>query len=143
MKKKWPIKTLLILLCLAMLCGVPAYAVEARASERINVASAVLARNSNGDLNVGFSVQATGRMDVIGASSVKIQRNTFTGWVTEYTFTPSNAPTIQAESKFQYSATLTYAPLFEGKEYRAEVIIYVEDAVGSSTQKLISQTLSI
>ena len=30
-----------------------------------------------------------------------IQRNTTNGWVTEYTFTPSNTPSIQAESKYQ------------------------------------------
>ena len=82
-------------------------------------------------------------MEKIGASSVEIQRNTIFGWVTEYTFTPSNAPEIQAENKSQHSATLTYSPLFTGKEYRAVVMIYVEDAEGISTQKLTSQWLSI
>ena len=77
-------------------------------------------------------------MDIIGASSVEIQRNTIFGWVTEYTFTPSNAPEIQAENKFQHSTTLTYSPLFTGKEYRAVVMIYVKNATGTSTQQLTS-----
>lgn len=139
MKKKWPIRVLLVLLYMAMLCSIPAYAVETRASDRIYHSAVSLSQKSNGDLSVYFSVQGTGKMDVIGASSVAIQRNTITGWVTEYTFTPNNAPTIQAESKFQHSAVLTYSPLFEEKEYRAVVMIYVKDTTGISTQQLTSQ----
>ena len=138
-KKKWPIRMLLTLLCMAMLCSVPAYAMETRASERINTASVTLAKKSNGAFNIGFSVRATKKMDIIGASSVEIQRKTIFGWVTEYTFTPDNTPEIQAESKYQHSATLTYSPLFTGKEYSAVVMIYVEDALGSSTQQLTSK----
>lgn len=138
MKKKWPFHILSVLLCLVMLCNIPAYAVEARASDRIAYSAVSLTKNSNGDLSVYFSVRATGKMDVIGASSVAIQRSSGSSWVTEYTFTPSNAPEIQAENKFQHSATLTYSPLFMGKEYRAVVMIYVKDATGISTQQLIS-----
>lgn len=141
MKKKWPVRALLVLLCIVMLCSVPAYAMEARASDRIYLSAASLSKKSDGDLSIYFSVQGTGKMDVIGASSVAIQRNTITGWVTEYTFTSSNAPTIQAENKSQHSATLTYSPLFEGKEYRAVVMIYVKDATGASTQQLISKVV--
>lgn len=82
-------------------------------------------------------------MDVIGANSLEVQRNTVFGWVTEYTFTPSNAPEIQAENKFQHSATLTYSPLFAGEEYRAVVMIYVKDATGVSTQQLTSRTINL
>lgn len=142
MQKKWPIRAMLTLLCVVMLCSIPAYAAEARASDRIMHSTATLSLKSNGDLSIFFSVRATGKMDVIGASSVEIQRNTIFGWVTEYTFTPSNAPEIQAEGKFQHSATLTYSPLFAGKEYRAVVMIYVKDATGSSTQQLISKSVT-
>lgn len=141
MKKKWSIRVLLVMLCIVILCSIPAYAAEARASERIYHSAVTLSKKSDGDLSIYFSVQATGRMDVIGASSVEIQRNTITGWVTEYTFTPSSAPTIQGEGKAQHSATLTYSPLFAGKEYRAVVTIYVKDASGSSSKQLTSRTV--
>ena len=142
MQKKWPARALLTLLCVAMLCSIPAYAAEARASDRIMHSTATLSTKSNGDLSIFFSVWATGKMDVIGASSVVIQRSSGSSWVTEYTFTPSNAPEIQAESKYQHSATLTYSPLFTEKEYRAVVMIYVKDATGVSTQKLTSRTIA-
>lgn len=142
MKKKWPFRALLVLLCMVMLCSIPAYATEVRASDKIDLASVTLGRKSNGDLSIYFSVQGAGKMDVIGASSVEVQRNTIFGWVTEYTFTPSNAPEIQAKNKFQHGATLTYSPLFAGKEYRAVVMIYVEDAAGVSTQQLTSKQIT-
>nr|WP_304954541.1 hypothetical protein [uncultured Bacteroides sp.] len=138
MKKRWLGHILPMLLCAVMLCSIPAYAIEARASSRIAYSAASLSEKSNGDLSIYFSVQGVGKMDVIGASSVEIQRNSIFGWVTEYTFTTSNTPEIQAENKFQHSATLTYSPLFEGKEYRAVVMIYVKDATGISTQQLTS-----
>lgn len=140
MKKKWPVRALLVLLCMVMLCSIPAYAVEARASDRIMYSTATLSKKSNGDLGICLSVRATGKMDVIGASSVAIQRSTGSDWVTEYTFTPSNAPEIQAENKFQHSATLTYSPRFTGVSYRVVVMIYVKDATGTSTQQLTSRT---
>lgn len=141
MKKKWPVYILPMLLCVVMLCSIPAYAVETRASSRIAHSAVSLSKKSTGDLSVYFSVQATDVMEKIGASSVEIQRNTIFGWVTEYTFTPSNAPEIQAENKYQHSAVITYSPLFTGKEYRAMVMIHVKDATGISTQQLTSRTV--
>lgn len=139
MKKKWPVHALIVLLCIMMLCSIPAYAMEARASDRIYLSAASLSKKSDGDLSIYFSVQGTGKMDVIGASSVEVQRNTIFGWVTEYTFTPDDTPAIQAENKSQHSAVLTYSPLFTGAEYRTMVIIYVKDATGTSTQQLTSR----
>ena len=139
MIRKWPICTLTVLLYMVLLCSIPAYAVEARADDRIMYNTVTLSKSSNGDLSIFFSVQATGKMDVIGASRVEIQRNTLTGWVTEYTFTPDNAPEIQAENKFQHSATLTYSPLFVGKEYRAVAMIYVKNSSGESINQLTSK----
>jgi len=140
-KKKQPVRILLVLLCMTMLCSIPVYAAETRASDRIYRSAVSLSPKSNGDLSVYFSVQGTGKMEVIGASSVEIQRNTIFGWVTEYTFTTNNAPEIQAKDKFQHSATLTYTPLFTGVEYRTVAMIYVKDAAGTSTQQLTSRTM--
>lgn len=138
MKKKWPIHILSVLLCMVMLCNIPAYAVEARADDRIMSSTATLSKASNGDLSIYFSVRATDVMEKIGASSVEIQRSSGNGWVTEYTFNTSNTPTLQQENKDQYSMVLTYPPRFTGAEYRAVVMIYVKDASGVSTQQLTS-----
>lgn len=138
MKKKWPVRAVFVLLCVVMLCSIPAYAAETRASDRIYHSTATLSKASNGDLSVFFSVQATGVMEKIGATSVAIQRSSGSGWVTEYTFNTSNTPTLLRENKDRHSMVLTYSPRFTGVEYRAVVMIYVKDVAGVSTQQLTS-----
>lgn len=142
MKKKWLVQILSVLLCMVMLCGIPAHAVETRASDRISRATATLSKASNGDLSVFFSVRATGFMEKVGATSVAIQRSSGSGWVTEYTFNTSNTPTLLRENKDRHSMVLTYPPCFAGVEYRAVVMIYVKDATGISTQQLISKIVT-
>lgn len=141
MKKKWPVHILSALLCMVMLCGIPAHAVETRASDRIYHSTATLSKASNGDLSVYFSVQATGIMEKIGATSVTIQRNSDNGWTTEYTFNTSNTPTLLRENRDRQVMVLTYSPRFTEVEYRAVVMIYVKDATGISTQQLISRAV--
>ena len=141
MKKKWPIRVLPVLLCMVMLCSIPAYAAETRASDRIYSSAVSLSKKSTGNLSIYLSVIATDIMEKIGASSVEIQRRSANRWVTEYTFTTSNTPTLQQENKNQYSMVLTYPPRFTGAEYRAVAMIYVKDASGVSTQQLTSQTV--
>lgn len=63
MKKKWPIRILFMLLCVMMLCSVPAHAVEVRASSRIAHSAASLSQKSNGDLSIYFSVRAADVME--------------------------------------------------------------------------------
>lgn len=141
MKKKWPARIFLVLLCITMLCSIPAYAAEARASDRIYNSAVTLSKKSNGDLRVYFSVQATGIMEKIGATSVAIQRSSSSGWTTEFTFNTSNTPALLAEDTDWNGMTLTYSPRYTGVEYRAVAMIYAKDAEGISTQQLISQTI--
>lgn len=136
MKKKWPIHILPILLCVVMLCNIPAYAVETRASSRIVHSTATLSKASNGDLSVYFFVRATDIMEKIGASSVAIQRSSGGDWVTEYTFNTSNTPALLVENSDRHGMVLTYSPRFTGVSYRAVVMIYAKDATGVSTQQL-------
>jgi len=137
-KRKWPIHILSALLCVVMLGSIPTYAVEARADDRIMNSTATLSKKSNGDLSVYFSVQATGIMEKIGASSVVIQRSYGNGWVTEYTFNTSNTPALLVENSDWHGMVLTYSPRYTGVEYRTVVMIYVKDATGVSTQQLTS-----
>lgn len=142
MKKKRLTQFLTMLLCVAVLCGVPAYAAQPRASERIDRGMITLSKKSDGDLSISVSVRATESMKVIGATSVKVQRHTVSGWVTEHTFTPNDTPELQVENKARYDAMLTYSPLFTGKDYRVVAMIYAEDATGSSSKQLTSRTVA-
>ena len=142
MKKNQFMQTMAALLCFIMLCSTSAYAAETRASERIDRSSVTLSKKSNGDLSISFSVRATGSMDVLGATSLEVQRYTTSGWSVEYTYTPGNTPELQVKNKIRHDLTLTYSPLYKGEEYRAVVIIYAEDASGSSSKQLTSRTVT-
>lgn len=138
MRKKLPIRAITVLLCAAMLWGIPAYAAEnaeTRASERIALSGCTIGKTSDGRLCAYFMVQANGLMDVIGATSVEIQRHNIFGWVTEYTITSDAYPALLRTNASRHSAELFYRPLFSGSTYRAVANIYVKDARGTTTLK--------
>lgn len=135
MRKKM-IRTVSVLLCLAMLCCVSAYAIELRASEQIKSYSATLARKSNGDLNLTFSITTNGTMSTIGLSSVEIQRSSSSGWISEYTYTASNTPSLQGSNRSVYQNFLTHTPDYPESSYRAIVTFYVKNDSGSTTRQL-------
>lgn len=142
MKKKLPIRVLLILLCGAMLCGIPAYAVETRGSDRIDLSASTIGKTDDGRLSAYFMVRANDVMDVIGADSIEIQRHTIFGWVTEDTFTKEEFPELMTTNHSWHSCRVVYMPLFPGKTYRSVANIYVENAVGISTQSLASSPVT-
>lgn len=142
MKKRWHIRAFLVLLCTLVLFSIPAYATEVRASERIMLSAATIGKTDSGDLGAFFMVQGTGKMDIIGATSVEIQRRTITGWVTEYTFTSEEFPTLLTTNDTRHSAWLNYKPLFPGKSYRTVANIYVKNSEGTSTQWLPSDPVT-
>ena len=138
MRKKLPIRVISVLLCAAMLWGIPAYAAEnaeTRASERIALSMCTIGKTSDGRLSAYFMVQATDLMDMIGATSVEIQRHNIFGWVTEYTFTSDDYPELLTTNDSRHSCRMTYTQLFSGSTYRAVANIYVKDARGTTTLK--------
>lgn len=141
MRKKLPIRVISVLLCAAMLWGIPVYAAEnaeTRASERIALSMCTIGKTSDGRLSAYFMVQATDLMDMIGATSVEIQRHNIFGWVTEYTFTMEDYPALLTTNDSRHSCRMTYTQLFSGSTYRAVANIYVKNAAGTSTQRLTS-----
>lgn len=141
MRRKLPIRVISVLLCAAMLWGIPAYAAEnaeMRASERIVLSTCIIGKTDDGRLCAYFMVRANDLMDVIGATSVEIQRHNIFGWVTEYTFTSDDYPVLLTTNDSRHSAEVFYRPLFSGSTYRAVANIYVKNAVGTSTQWLPS-----
>lgn len=124
-----------IILAVLMFLSTTAFAVDARASSRINSAWADLHVTSSGDLSVSFSVSATGIMDTIGSSKINIQRYNGSRWVTEETLTVQDYPEIQTNNASRYSATITYTPNYTKVTYQAVVTAYAEDSSGSSTSQ--------
>lgn len=136
------IRSVSLFLILSLVLSVPAFAMDARASERFKRYSSNLYAENDGSIYVLFSVTATTTMDVIGASSIAIQRYDNARWVTECTLTVTDEPSMQTTKAAQYAASIPYEPLFSNMEYRAVITFYAKDSSGSSTAKMTSGTVT-
>lgn len=129
------LKVVSFLLCFALICSIPAYAAEPRASELIVLTSATLSRVSDGQLYIiYFLIRATANMDALGASSVVVQRLSGSTWVPEYTFLVGNNPELQTSGTDFYDLPLKYTPSYPEASYRAVVYFYAKNSLGTSTK---------
>ena len=142
MRKRY-LKVAAILLCFLMLCNIPtnAYALEPYASAQISAHSAILAKDSDGYLYVAFTIDTNRVMNILGASSVVIQRYSFFQWVNEYTFTPENMPELLTTNDDYHVLIIPYDPLFPNATYRAIVYFYAESDTMISTAKGTTNTV--
>lgn len=126
--------TLLVaMLCLFSIVGVRGHAVQSRASEQIRNCYVSISQSAHGQLGISFTIRATTNMDVLGVTSIVVQRFNGTSWVSEYTFNIRDYPEMQTNNKSSYSATMSYSPRYSGTQYRAMVFFYARNSAGSDT----------
>lgn len=133
-------RSMALVLALLMLLPTTAFALEDRASSRIMFCDADLNLESNGDLDIYFSVTASSKMTTLGATRLLVQRYDGSSWTTEYTYIAYNTPELQSSDTGYHSAILVYTPRFSGYYYRAVITIYAQDSTGSSTGELTSRS---
>ena len=141
MRKQY-LKIVSFLLCFVMLCSIPVHAAEPYASSQITLHSATLDKGSNGYLYVAFTIDTNRVMNILGASSVVIQRYSLFQWVNEHTFTPENMPELLTTNDGGHSLIIPYDPLFPNATYRAIVYFYAESDTMISTAKGTTNTVS-
>lgn len=109
------------------------YAAQARASEEIMSYYATISKNNQGQLSIYFSIKCRTNMNVLGTTSIVVQRFNGTSWVSEYTFNIRDYPKMQTNNKSSYWATMLYSPHYSGTQYRAMVFFYARNSAGSDT----------
>ncbi len=124
-----------LFLAFLMILSTTALAVNSRASDTFIRYSASLSLKDDGDLEIYFNVATSRHMDIIGASTINIQRYNGTRWVTEETLTVNDCPEIQTSNASRHSASITYTPDYTGATYQAVVTVYAKDSSGSSTSQ--------
>ena len=132
-----------LLFAVLMLMSASAFAMDIRASTRIDSSVAIVKAGTDGNLWVYFSVDAVSKMDDIGASKITIQRYSGSRWVTESTLTPTNAPEMQTTNALRHAATIPHSPKYSGYSYRAVVDVYATNSTGTSTKTLTSQSVAM
>ena len=122
-----------LLLAVMLVMTTSAFAVDVRASSRIDRSSAKVRVGTDGNLWAYFSITASSTMDDIGASEIAIQRYNGSYWITESRIMPEDAPEMQACNASRHSASIIYTPQYSGCTYRIVVSVYATDGSGTST----------
>lgn len=123
----------MLFLLMMLLMAATVFAADMRASDRFSDYTARLYVESNGDLDIYFSVSTESTMDILGASKILVERDNGYRWVAESTLTAKNTPEMQTTNASQYSAWIPYEPNDPNANYRATVTFYARDSSGSST----------
>ena len=136
------VRGIALLVAVLMIMSTSAFAMDMRASSRIENSSARIKKGVDGNLWVYFSVDAVSTMDDIGASRITIQRYNGSRWITESTLTPEDMPEMQTSNELRHSAAVPYSPMYSGYSYRAVVDVYATNSTGTSTKTLTSTSVT-
>lgn len=131
------IKSICLILSLAMLLAVPAQAaemVDARSSSFFGSSAVYLYETSNTTFQAWFEVTGVRIMDKIGAKEIKIQRSSDNeNWTTMRTYSmDSYYSTLICENTSGHMACVTYTGT-RGYYYRAYITLYAKDSTGTGT----------
>lgn len=126
-------RILCFVLSIIMLISVQVCAEEAtpRASNYFSRYTAYLYQTSSTTFEVWFDVVATGRMDELGASVIKVQRSTDgTNWYTVRTYTKEMYSQMICENTSAHADCVSYT-MESGFYYRAYVQFYAKKGTGT------------
>ena len=136
MKRKYMLKkiiSLIFALTLIAMLTTTAVAMETRASKLIISHSCVASADTDGKINVTFSITGKRIMSRIGAQSMSFYIKNGTSWklvesYTEYYFGMS------AMNKVTYDNTITYQGT-AGEEHKVVVTLFVKDSDGATDSR--------
>lgn len=124
-----------ILLVLILILATPAFAAESstlRSSDYFVASSVYLWEISSTQFQVWFEVTATGRMDELGVSVIKVQRSTDTdSWTTVRTYYKEDYSNMICKNTSEHSDCVTYT-YSSGYYYRAYVELYAKNSEGTA-----------
>lgn len=96
----------------------------------------------DGDISIWFEVEATGKMDEIGALSVRLQQKSTSSstWKTIKTYSYTNYSNMLVNDKDFYVSSVDYSGT-EGYSYRAYVTVWAgKDGEGDS-REILTETV--
>lgn len=122
-----------VLLVISMFLVIPAFAAETvspRSSEYFAASSAYLERTTGSQFKVWFSITATDEMEVLGASTIVIQRSSdLEHWSSVKTFQMKYYPELICSNTGYHGSSVTYAGT-SGYYYRALITFYAKNSEG-------------
>ena len=133
-----------LFLVMTLLVTVTAFAAETpRASLFFTRTSTYLEKVSGTTFEVWFDVIATGTMEEVGVSSIKVQRSSDkSNWTTVKTFLKENYSQMTDDNTAGHIDCVTYTGT-TGYYYRAKVTFYAKNSSGSGEYVMYTSTISV
>lgn len=127
------IRSTCFVLAVVLLLSIPAFAAETaepRASYFFISSSTFLCNVSGTSFEAWFDVTATGRMEELGVSFIKIQRSSDgVNWTTVRTFSKEDYPNLLKYNTINHSDGISYTGT-RGYYYRAYIQLYAKNDTG-------------
>ena len=136
MKRKYMLKkiiSLIFALTLIAMLTTTAVAMETRASKLIISHSCVASADTDGKINVTFSITGKRIMSRIGAQSMSFYIKTGTSWKLVESYTEYYVG-MSAMNKVTYDNTITYQGT-AGADYKVVVTLFVKDSDGATDSR--------
>ena len=140
------VRCICILMAAVILLTTPAFAAESvqpRSSSFFSGSSVYLYKLSGASFQVWFDVLATHSMEILGASTIKVQRSSDgETWTTMKTFRMGSYPQMICENTAWHADCVTYTGA-SGYYYRAFIILYAKDSSGTGEMYRYTSSLYV
>lgn len=145
---KSQLRHLLTLVCILTLCGgltVPAEAInvektQRRASDYLAYYAVYAVAKSDGEILIEWDVQATERMNLVGASCIIVQEKVGSKWIGVATYFGSVSNGMLSDNASIHVNSISYYGT-HGKEYRALATVYAADDTGDDSRTIITNSV--
>lgn len=128
MGKKYT-RTLVSILLILIAFAVPASATSSRASDQISGYYMLATPLQNGQIAIDFGVDATGKMNRLGADSIVVYEKEGNSWEAVTSWDRYDTG-MSSTNKNTYSNT-KYFNGTKGQEYKIEITIFAQDTSGT------------
>lgn len=141
MKRFFQFVTLILVISLVL--STPVFASEPRSSAFFIRTSTYLEKVSGTTFDVWFDVTATGIMDELGVSTIKVQRSSDqSNWSTMYTYSKDSYSQMICENTASHVDHVRYSGT-AGYYYRAKVTFYAKNSSGTGTYVMYTSTIKV
>ena len=132
-----------MMLVMSLVLSIPVFAAEPKSSAFFYRTGTYLEKVSGTTFDVWFDVTATGIMDELGVSTIKVQRSSDqTNWSTMYTFSKDSYSQMIDENTVRHADSVRYTGT-TGYYYRAKVTFYAKNSSGTGTYVMYTDTIKV
>lgn len=113
-----------------------------QASQYLDRYYANIYSEGDGDISIWFEVEATGKMDEIGALSVRLQQKSTSSstWKTIKTYSYTNYSNMLVNDKDFYVSSVDYSGI-DGYSYRAYVTVWAGKDGNGDSREILTETV--